>query len=142
MSQSCKIGAYWKMDPAFIGSIAKKYNPNSLRNVIIPSWIAISKDGLLWTGGNMDHGPHSADPVDSYDLKCPGNAFLLKEKYDTSYWDSLRVALINGDLGEPTWGINPLVGITKHDTVCICSSLDLLWFAGCPSSHGGKCRSK
>lgn len=106
--------------------------------------VLVSKSGLWYAEKIYGDKITQEDRDDiSYRLNRDFELFLdLDTQLDEGYWGACKKALVNGSLGEPDYGYNPLsISIQDTQSDCVCDTFTLL-NTGCPSIRGLKCPSK
>ena len=120
------VGAVWVLSESQARKISQGFHGS------IGIWV--SKDGLFWSGGHK--------PWQSVDEIMPEGSYCsVANTYASGSWDALRQALLDGKLGPPTSGKDPMHGKSATSSQCACD-LNILMTIGCPSVRGAECQSE
>lgn len=123
-----KVAAIWKMG---VDYCSKLIDP--LKDGI---FVIISDDAMYWNAWSLQYVIENNIPSIGESMK--GTEARVDGTFEYP-WDVVLDDLLNGRLGEPSEGINPLVNQNKG-AACICD-IQSLMRNGCPSSRGLSCCS-
>jgi len=103
---------------------------------------------ILALKDNNEYMWNAGQPTGMYDeLPNLDDGINLYKQYPNvmgrEMWEAVRVGIIEGTLGLPSFGKLPddFVVEDKDSGDCICDITDL-FMSGCPSARGQRCRSK
>lgn len=123
-----KVAAIWKMNKDYCSKLNDPWKDGI--------FVIISDDAKYWNAWDLQYAivndiPSIGEPMTGTEARVDGTF--------SHPWDIVLDDLLNGRLGEPSEGINPLVNQKKGAT-CICD-IQSLMRNGCPSCNGLSCCS-